>query len=550
MKMAKLLAVAVLLCGIAVMFGTSDASAAAVPVKGVMAHGVDYGFYAAQFVLAVGADSLRAQHAELVRQASATIAEVQDGMPADAVSAIEARHRSLLENVRTVADALAAEERRLASAAPPVATAEEGTRAERTRTTQLLDIGARANMESTAVQAAIVAGTTVEVFRAEAFNVMAQRSNGSRTTAPHAQMGRDETETRRTGMTDAIVARMARAGRRPGEAVVVIPEHARAYGEMGLIEMAAECIGHRGHIRNARQIEEVMQRAMMSTSDFPAIFQDAINRRLLGRYQAATPIYRRIAAPYHVGDFRVSNVVRAGDFPSLQPITETGKIKDGTFSESKETIRALPYGVKFNLSRQMIVNDNLGAIDQILGSAGDRVTDWENNIVMTLVASNPTLLTDTKAIFQTADHGNYTSAGTAIAVASVGIGRAAMAKQTSLDGMKLNLEPAIILGSPDTRTVAEQLVTTITPAASANVVPESIRRIVPLSDANLTGNAWYLFADPNIAPCFLYALLDGFEGPRLSTEQMFGSQGIGVQLEHDFGAAGVDYRGGYKNAGA
>jgi hypothetical protein len=108
-----------------------------------------------------------------------------------------------------------------------------------------------------------------------------------------------------------------------------------------IVELAAECIGHRGRVL-ARDVERIMTRAFHTTSDFPAIFSGAINARLLARYAAATPAYRRFAAQRTAADFRVQNVIRAGDFPNLQPILEAGEIKGGTFSESKETFSVTP----------------------------------------------------------------------------------------------------------------------------------------------------------------------------------------------------------------
>lgn len=588
MKTSKMATVAGLFVGLAVvatLLCVSDAHAAVAATKATAFHYSDLGFYAAQLVLATGIDNLRAQHTQLTRSAEQIRAGITEGMTPEQIAEIERKHTAALADVRAVADAIAAEQTRLTQNPPtpapaPAVTPEEATRAERARLADLTGIATRANIDGNVLQAAISAGTTsavfremadiatrsgldaaalqtaistsmaVDGFRAQAFDAMASRSNATRTNGSHTQMGREEQETRRAGMTAAIVARLTRATALTSAArdAVVIPEHARAYGEMGFAEMAAECIGYRGHLRTPRQVAEVIERAMHSTSDFPAIFAGAISQRLLARYQAATPTYRLIAARYLAADFRFNNLVRAGDFPQLQPVTETGEIKSGSFSESKEGIRVYPYGVQFNLSRQMIINDQLGALDQMLGSYGDRVTDWENAKVMALLVSNPAMLTDNVAMFH-ASHGNLGSAS-AVNVAGVGAGRAAMAKQKSLDNILLNLQPSVILSGPDKQTEAEQLVTSITPAAIASTVPEGIRRIKPVSDGNLTGNAWYLFADPNVAPAIMYALLEGYEGPRLKTEDKFGSQGMAVSLEHDFGVGAVDYRGAHKNPGA
>jgi hypothetical protein len=193
-------------------------------------------------------------------------------------------------------------------------------------------------------------------------------------------------------------------------------------------------------------------------------------------------------------------------------------------------------------------------LNQVLGSAGDRVANWENALMFALVLSagglGPNLLTDGVAVFNTATHGNLAAAGTVIDVANVGVGRAAMAKQKSLDGLFLNLAPTVLLCGPDKQTQAEQLLTQITPAQTSNAVPESLRRLQVVADANIAGNPWYLFADPQAAPVFVYGFLEGFTGPRLSTQEQWSVQGMSVKLEHDFGVAAIDFRGGYRNPGA
>jgi hypothetical protein len=246
------------------------------------------------------------------------------------------------------------------------------------------------------------------------------------------------------------------------------------------------------------------------------------------------------------------NVIRAGDFPTLQPILENGEIRGGTFGESKEQFQVYPYGVTFNLSRQMLINDNLSAISQMLAGAGDRVLAWENSLAFELLLSGsgagPTLLTDGKAVFHT-DHANLAQTPSAIDLTNVGLGRAAMAKQRSIDGLPLNLSPSILLCGPDKALQAAQLVTTITPAQTSNAVPESLRLLTPVSDAAVTGNQWWLFASPDAAPCFHYGYLEGFESPRLSIADAWSVQGVKIKIEHEFGVSASDFRGGYRNAG-
>jgi hypothetical protein len=516
------------------------------------------------------AAELRGIVADLTSQATAKMAELKDDTAADAARAIEKAHDLIVADLdeakRALVDAEKAEaapvETRAAPAQidPAVIAAEvERRMAERRETEkQIRQIGEKLKIKREFVDALIENGISVEQARAAYIDHLATRADN--TDGPNGgtqvEVISDEGDTRRRGMVDALVSKFARAS---GERNVAIPDHARAYGELGLIEIAAECIGYRGSLRTTRQVNDVLDNAFKrswgahSASDFPGIMLDAMNKRLLARYEIATPAYRRFAAQYSAADFRAQNVIRAGDFPSLQAVGENGEIKAGTFGESRETFSVTPYGIRLNVSRVMIVNDNLAAIDQVIGSAGVRVADWENAIAFASLLSasgaGPTLLTDSTAVFHT-NHGNLAGSGTAITVAAVGAGRAAMAKQTTLDGIKANFQPATLLTGPDKQTEAEQLLTALTPAAQANAVPESLRRLTPVADANIPGNAWYLFADPSVAPTWVYGYLEGYSGPRLSSQDEFGVQGMSVKLEHDFGVSAIDFRGAYRNPGA
>jgi hypothetical protein len=320
------------------------------------------------------------------------------------------------------------------------------------------------------------------------------------------------------------------------------------YMGMGFVEIAAECIGHRGNIRTPSHALGIIERAFQSTSDFPAIFQNVLNKSLLARYELMTPTYQSIAIERPFNDFRPHPMVRAGDFPSLQPITETGELKAGASLDSGENVSVKPYGVIFPISRQMIVNDQLGAIDQILGSAGDTVRIFENTTFYAMFNSNPALLQDGQQVFSAA-HNNLAATAGVISVLNVGNGRAALREMRSLSKLLLNVPPRIILTGPQQETFADQLVATISPLQLSAVNPFS-GKLQSVSDANITDDSWYLMADPARVPCFVYGFLNGSTGPRVRTFEPFGIQGVQVSLEHDFGCGAIDYRGGYRNPGA
>lgn len=359
--------------------------------------------------------------------------------------------------------------------------------------------------------------------------------------AATARITRDEQDTKRDGMTQALVAQMT--GAKPET------DKATPFMGYGLIDIAAETIGHKGRIRSAGDKIEVFMAAGHTRSDFSGIFENALNKVLLDRYQVAEPTYRKIARKRNFNDFRVHPMVRAGDFPKLQPVGEGGEIKFGTFGEKRETAILAPYGVGLRFSRQMFIDDDLGAIYDMLNDYGASVADFEEETFYAFKAA-ATLTSDGLAV-HVAGHNNLAGAGTAITVAALGAGRAAIRKQTTIDGKKMNMAPSILLVGPDKETEADQLITSIVPNQPSSVNPFS-GRLEVVSSAQISGNRWELYVDPNRpgGACFVYGYLNGAEAPRVRMDEPFGQQGMAMTVEHDFGLGAIDFRGTYANPGA
>ena len=400
----------------------------------------------------------------------------------------------------------------------------------------ILHICARKGVPTDRALGMIERGLTCAQATAELQGASTQMTIKNRT--PRATIQRDERTTRRNGMTDALVAQMQ------GKRDVTGP--AAAYMGMSIIEMAAASVGHRGAIRSWGEKEQVLMQAMHTTSDFPAIFENALNKQLQEKYQLAAPTYRQISRKRNFKDFRPMPLVRTGDFPTLKPISEAGEIKWGTFGEGREQALISSYGVGVTISRQMMINDELGAIDEVLSNYGMTVALFEERTFYAFALA--AVMADGNTIFH-ASHGNLASGGAASAIntAAVSAGRAAMRKQKSIDGNTLNIVPNILLVGPDKETEAEMFVAQITPTATTDVNPFS-GRLTPVVTAEISGNAWYLLSSAN--PCWIHGYLEGAEAPRLRTDEPFGRQGFSMTLEHDFGLGAADYRGGYKNNGA
>jgi hypothetical protein len=403
-------------------------------------------------------EQLRARLAKHEQRAAEIQAEIVDGMVDDEVRAIEARHSEVLDEIESVRALITETETALTEAGTTGGAndtdAAAAVRAERSRIAEIRRIGGQAALDEAEVTRAIDQGDDPQAFLQRAFETMASRERETPTRP--ARILRDEGDTQRAGLTDAMVFRMGGAAPQ-GDA----ESRARPFmGPQTLVAMAAQHIGHRGLMETVREREEVLSRAFHTTSDFPSIFGSAINTVLEARYALAQPTYRRIAAEHNFVDFRPHYAVKIGEFPMLEKLTEAGEIKFGTFSEGKEQLAVIPYARGISISRQMMVNDRLGAIGELLGGYGRTVARFEEITFYAMMLSANTKLADTKAVFH-ADHGNLAGAAAAITTASVGLGRAAMRKQVALDGAALNIQPSILLVSPDKETEAQSFITPV-----------------------------------------------------------------------------------------
>lgn len=420
-----------------------------------------------------------------------------------------------------------------------------GTRAKINR--QIRSMCRSAGLGATIANRLIDNGADLNRARAEVFDAMLSRSGGRPLAAVQVLHDHDDPHAVIDRMATAYAARAT--AHLPPAHRVKMPDQARAYANRSLLDLAAELAGRRGTPIGNRHLSaaELYQRAL-TTSDFPVLLANTANKTLLPAYQAAEPTYRRFFARRDFRDFKPASFARVGDFPVPMAVGENGEYKHGAVSESGETVTLGEYGRVVMFSRKTLINDDLGAFADLPAKAALRCADWENSVAWALVVSNP-VLSDGKTLFH-AGHGNLAAPGAVIDLTSVSAGEAAMMKQTSLDGLKLNLHPAVLATGPNQFTAARQFTSTaVAPTTMAAVNPLA-GKLDPLGDANIPGPGWYLMAEPTALETFIYGYLQGQSGPTITPEPGFDVAGVKVKLTIDFAVGAVDYRGAYYNPGA
>ncbi|MDH0872146.1 hypothetical protein [Agrobacterium pusense] len=412
--------------------------------------------------------ALRAKATDLTTRAESKRAELVEGLSDEAARAIEKDHSAILtelDGVRAEITALENAERNAPtpSESNPQAIAQSAVRAERERVTAIEELAERAGHAGFG-RDHIRSGTSLDSFRGLLLDHLVTSERAAPTDSRvRVHVGNDEADTIRSARVEALAYGLGAPVPQGGPSAA-----ARQYMGQGLVDIAADCVNFHGRrMLNARDIDNIFSRAAHSTSDFPVIFEGAVNRTLEQRYALAQPTFKRFARKKNFRDFRPDTIVKTGDFPMLEKILENGKIKFGSFGEGKEAVQAFSYAIALNISRQMLINDDLGAIAELLTSYGASVALFEE--VTFYGGAYNGKLADGKTVFH-ADHKNLAAAGSAITVDSVGEGRKSMGRQTSLDGKPLLANPArIMLVGPNQLTDAEKLLASITPATVSTV---------------------------------------------------------------------------------
>lgn len=491
--------------------------------------------------------ALRAKATDLTTRAENKRKELVEGLSDEAARAIEKDHTDIIAELDGVRAEITALENAERNAPPPAdnnpqAIAQNAVRAERDRVTAIEELAERAGQAGFG-RDHIRSGTSLDTFRGLLLDHMVTSERATPTDSRvRVQVGNDEADTIRSARVEALAYGLGAPVPQAGPSAA-----ARQYMGQGLVDIAADCVNFHGRrMLNARDIDSIFSRAAHSTSDFPVIFEGAVNRTLEQRYALAQPTFKRFARKKNFRDFRPDTIVKTGDFPMLEKILENGKIKFGSFGEGKEAVQAFSYAIALNISRQMLINDDLGAIAELLTSYGASVALFEE--VTFYGGAYNGKLADGKTVFH-ADHKNLAAAGSAITVDSVGEGRKSMGRQTSLDGKPLLANPArIMLVGPNQLTDAEKLLASITPATVSTVNIFS-GKFELVETSQIADNSWDLFADPSTGSNYRWGYLEGYEAPRVRMDEPFGSQGFSMSVEHDFGCGATDFRFGYHNPG-
>lgn len=294
-----------------------------------------------------------------------------------------------------------------------------------------------------------------------------------------------------------------------------------------------------------------------STGDFPNIFENALHKSMLSGVEVADPVWSRFCRVTSLSDFRPHIRYRSGSFSDLLPVQENGEYKDGTIGDAeRETIQATRKGRILNVSREMLINDDMSVFSGVAAMVGQAATRTLDKDVLAMFAENsgngPTM-SDGNPLFH-ASHNNIASSGTVPTMDAIEAMRVLLAQQQDPDGNDfLDIRPAIWLGHMSRGGKARQVnAAEFDDDAQKNQRKPNVTRGLfrdVVDTARLAEAPWYMLADPGVEPVFEVGFLDGVQVPQLEMDESFRSDGIAWRIRYEYGVAAVGYRGIVKNPG-
>ncbi|MAM87561.1 MAG: hypothetical protein CME36_09685 [unclassified Hahellaceae] len=449
-----------------------------------------------------------------------------------------------VENVADVAVASATTEAPKAEAKAAV-NPQDVQAAERQRFSALNAVRAQASklnvtVTDTDFDRFIASGSTADEFRAHLFNIAEQANNQYSPTGCRVESNMNAA---RNHIVEALMHRADPAQNK-------LSDQAREFRGMTLLEMARASLSANGMETRGKAKHEIAAMAMHSTSDFPLILGDTINKSLRRAYEYAPRVYQQFSRRSDVSDFKPVTRALLGEAPLLEKLPEGAEVKYGTIGEESGTYAAATYAKAVGVTRQMLINDDLGAFTRLAAAFGSAAGETENDIVFSLLIDN-VKTGDNVALFH-ATHGNVGTAGP-LSETTLSEARRKMRVQKGVDKERLiRVTPQFLIIPAALETTAQKILSSVLAAdtASVNIFANSLTLIVDPRLDEKSETAWYLIADPGRIDTIEYGYLDGTNGVYTDSMIDFSTDCMKIKARLDFAAGVIDYRGMFRNLGA
>jgi hypothetical protein len=313
---------------------------------------------------------------------------------------------------------------------------------------------------------------------------------------------------------------------------------------------------------------EFMLREALTTSDFPYLFGDVLDRQVLASYKAVPPVFqaftRRSTVPRiypQIGGYRFA--MTGGD-QLLAEVPEKGEYHASERDEHRYPVYVRKYGRQFDISWEALINDDLGALKDTPARFAQAALRTECRLVTgTYVTDALTDSTHALGFLYDSTVGDVINLGALpLTIANLEATVQAMTAFVDANGEPILNRPKYLVVGPALEFTARQILTSAVkqwvelggaggplPFPTSNVIAQYglqlvIDPYIPIFAPQSPGS-WFLFADPADIAAMEVDYLAGHERPEVcmksSDKVNIGGGEIGP-MEGDFATDNVFYR--------
>lgn len=415
--------------------------------------------------------------------------------------------------------------------------------AERERHSEITAMGARFDCADLATQL-VTSGATVDAARAKVLEHVEAQRGTEPTPGFRVSIGADEKDKFRAAGQDALCMR---AG------IHIATPAPGAHDLMGhsLREMARHSLLLAGR-NTGGNVMEMVGRAM-TTSDFPALLSNVANKSLLAGYEAAGETWAEWCATGNASDFKTHDLVSGSETEDLDEIAAGQPYGYGKRTDAKEQYKIATYGKLFAITRETIINDDLGALTDTPMHHGEAAARKVGDLPYAVLTAN-SAMRDGVALFH-ANHGNLGTAGVVSEVVLAEAIKKMKLQKDLLGQRRLNIRAEYFIAPASIEGVAEIFFNSGQFAGSAADATRSnpyagnrFKRVYEarLDDASATA---FYFAGRKGKTITVF-FLNGQQTPYMETRQGWSVDGVEYKVRIDAGAKAVDWKALLKNPGA
>lgn len=296
-----------------------------------------------------------------------------------------------------------------------------------------------------------------------------------------------------------------------------------------------------GDLRAKAQVAE-----SLTTSDFPSLYGQGVNRRLLAAYQAAPAVWQQYSTRVVLPNFKPQRLVSILGTTGLERVAEATEYPAGGLDEALYDFSVAKYGKRIGITWEMVVNDELGqfrGLDQILAQGA---RDLEGDVTAHALLT-PDMKNVNTEFFRSAN-GN---APETVDLDRKALQDAIMELSTKKVDDRIVARPGLVLVVPPTLEAQARSILTATEirttladgsvAVEQNPLAGSVQIVVEprLLDSThaKAATTWFILPAPNSArPALVTGFLAGHEAPDLRVKNDQGSRAGGGLIPAEQGS--------------